>query len=75
MDVVQSYTDWHRLRLVVRPGLTGPAQIGDTANLSLDDRVRAELDYIKNSSLWQDVRILARAVGAMFAGVIGGGGR
>jgi lipopolysaccharide/colanic/teichoic acid biosynthesis glycosyltransferase/GT2 family glycosyltransferase len=75
MEVVRSYTDWHRQRLAVRPGLTGPIQIEDTRSLSLDDRVKAELDYIENSSLWQDARILARAMAARLARAIGGGGR
>lgn len=57
--VVRLYDDWHRQRLAVRPGLTGPMQVNGRADLSLDERVRLELDYIENYSLWKDMYILA----------------
>jgi lipopolysaccharide/colanic/teichoic acid biosynthesis glycosyltransferase len=56
--VVAYYTDWHRRRLAVRPGLTGPMQIGGRADLSLDERTRLDLRYIDGYSLRRDVVIL-----------------
>jgi lipopolysaccharide/colanic/teichoic acid biosynthesis glycosyltransferase/GT2 family glycosyltransferase len=72
MEAVRLYADWHRHRLAVRPGLTGPTQVSDAANLSLDDRVQLELDYINNSSTWQDLRILTRTLATRVAQAIGG---
>lgn len=66
--VVAQYTDWHRQRLAVRPGLTGPMQINGRGNLSLDDRVRLELDYIERYSLWRDVEIVLRSIPVIISG-------
>jgi lipopolysaccharide/colanic/teichoic acid biosynthesis glycosyltransferase/GT2 family glycosyltransferase len=65
---VRLYADWHRRRLAVRPGITGPMQIDGRADLGLDERVQLELDYIEHYSLWRDVCILARTVGAVVSG-------
>ena len=68
MRVVRHYDDWHRQRLTVKPGLTGPMQVKGRADLTLDQRVILELDYIRNYSLWRDVKLLARTVVAVVSG-------
>jgi lipopolysaccharide/colanic/teichoic acid biosynthesis glycosyltransferase/glycosyltransferase involved in cell wall biosynthesis len=67
MRVVQLYEDWHRQRLAIKPGLTGPMQVNGRAELDLDERVRLELDYMQNYSLWKDIIILARTVVAVIS--------
>src|SRR5688572_5498142 len=49
--IVALYTDWHRRRLAVKPGLTGPMQVNGRGSLPLDERVQLELDYIEHYSL------------------------
>ncbi|MEW5986577.1 MAG: sugar transferase [Chloroflexota bacterium] len=66
--IVAAYTDWHRRRLAVKPGLSGPMQVNGRGDLSLDTRVRLELEYIENYTLWRDLVILARTVPAVFSG-------
>ncbi len=66
--VVASYNDWHRARLAVKPGLTGPMQINGRGDLPLDERVRLELDYIAHYSLARDLVILLRTVPAVLRG-------
>lgn len=68
LRVVRLYNDWHRQRLAVKPGLTGPMQVNGRADLDFDDRVRLELDYIHHYSLWRDVVILAKTVTAVVSG-------
>ena len=65
---VAEYEPWQRRRLAVKPGITGPMQINGRADLSLDERVRLELDYIQHYSLWKDVRILARTLVTVVSG-------
>lgn len=67
-QVVRLYDDWHRQRLAVKPGLTGPMQVNGRADLSLDERVRLELDYMQHYSLWKDLCILARTVVTVVSG-------
>lgn len=66
--VVRLYNDWHRQRLAVKPGITGPMQVNGRADLSLDERVRLELDYIQHYSLWKDICILARTLVTVVSG-------
>jgi len=68
VSVVEQYTDWHRQRLAVKPGLTGPMQISGRGLLSLDERVRLELDYIEHYSIWRDVEILIKTIPAVVLG-------
>jgi lipopolysaccharide/colanic/teichoic acid biosynthesis glycosyltransferase len=66
--LVNHYNDWHRRRLSIKPGLTGPMQVNGRGDLSLDERVRLELDYIENYSLWRDLTIIARTLPAVLRG-------
>lgn len=66
--LVQRYNEWHRLRLLAKPGLTGPVQISGRADLRLEDRVQLEVDYISNYSVWKDIQILLQTVPAVVRG-------
>ncbi len=68
LRIVRLYDDWHRQRLAVNPGLTGPMQVNGRAELGLDKRVQLDVDYIRNYSLWKDIVILARTVIAVISG-------
>ena len=67
-QIVQTYSDWHRQRLATKPGITGPMQVNGRGDLGLDERVRLELEYIHNYSIWKDIVILARTVVTVISG-------
>jgi lipopolysaccharide/colanic/teichoic acid biosynthesis glycosyltransferase len=67
---VAQYTERQRLRLTVRPGITGWAQVNGRAALPWDERIELDLYYIEHRSPALDLRILARTV----AMVLGGSG-
>jgi lipopolysaccharide/colanic/teichoic acid biosynthesis glycosyltransferase len=52
-----------------RPGVTGPVQVSGRGDLSLRERVRLEIDYIQDYSIWQDVIILLKTIPAVIRGV------
>ncbi|MBN1343863.1 MAG: sugar transferase [Phycisphaerae bacterium] len=66
--IVDRYNLWHRKRLSVKPGITGPMQVDGRADLNLDDRVRLELMYIQNYSVFADVKYIARTFPAVWRG-------
>ena len=68
LRIVRQYSDWHRLRLVVKPGMTGPMQVDRRGALALDDRVRMEVDYIENYTLWRDCCLLIKTIPAVVRG-------
>ena len=51
------------IRHQVRPGMTGWAQVhGLRGDTSIEDRVKYDLWYIENWSLWLDIKILVKTV-------------
>jgi len=66
--IVALYSDWHRRRLAVKPGLSGPMQVSGRGDLSLDARVKLELEYIENYSFWQDVLFIIKTIPAVLKG-------
>lgn len=55
---VALYKEWHKQRLEVLPGLTGLWQVKGRNQVSFDDMVRMDIEYIQNRSLWMDVAII-----------------
>jgi exopolysaccharide biosynthesis polyprenyl glycosylphosphotransferase len=53
---------WHRRRLELKPGMTGPWQILGPARSPLREMASIDYLYVANWSLWGDVKILLRTV-------------
>jgi undecaprenyl-phosphate galactose phosphotransferase len=51
-----------------RPGITGLWQISGRSNVSFEDRLKLDEQYIRNWSLWTDLAILIRTVGPIVSG-------
>jgi lipopolysaccharide/colanic/teichoic acid biosynthesis glycosyltransferase len=68
LAVVARYTDDQRRRLAVKPGMTGPMQVNGRGDLSFDERLRLELDYIDRYSVVRDLGILLRTLPAVIGG-------
>jgi lipopolysaccharide/colanic/teichoic acid biosynthesis glycosyltransferase len=66
--VVALYNDEQRQRLAVKPGMTGPMQVGGRGELDMAERLALELDYIQNYSLGRDVSYLLRTIPAVIYG-------
>ena len=47
-------------RLLVKPGLTGLAQVNGRNNLSWDEKLLLDVQYVDAQSFWLDVKILLR---------------
>jgi lipopolysaccharide/colanic/teichoic acid biosynthesis glycosyltransferase len=62
---VRMYKNWHRERLLVKPGITGLWQVCGRKQLSFDDMARLDIDYIKKRSLLLDVRIFFLTIGTL----------
>lgn len=62
---VADYTDYDKLRLTVTPGCTGLWQVTKRNDADFDEMVELDLEYINNSSLWFDFKILLKTVGVV----------
>jgi lipopolysaccharide/colanic/teichoic acid biosynthesis glycosyltransferase len=67
VDKVDGYAD----RLTVKPGITGLAQVEtgyDDSVASVASKIKSDLEYIENQSLWLDIKILLRTVVVVITG-------
>ncbi|RJQ52764.1 MAG: sugar transferase [Actinobacteria bacterium] len=55
---VQQYNDFQRQRLLMRPGLTGHAQVTGRNALPWTKRIELDVEYIRNWSLLLDLKLL-----------------
>jgi exopolysaccharide biosynthesis polyprenyl glycosylphosphotransferase len=68
VELVDQYTREQLVRLGVKPGLTGPMQVYGRGQLSFEERIALERDYIENLSFARDIRILALTLPAVLDG-------
>lgn len=62
---------WARKRLHLKPGMTGVWQVLGGANLSFEEMIRLDYQYVTTWSLGHDLRLLAQTIPLMLRG--GGG--
>jgi len=65
---VEEYKPWHHERLAALPGITGLWQVNGRCQVSFDDMVRTDIEYIRNQSLWLDLKILFLTIPAALSG-------
>jgi len=66
--IVDTYEDWQRTRLSVKPGLTGLWQISGRKDLPMHENLHYDFYYIRNRSLLLDFSILLRTFVTVFMG-------
>ena len=59
---------WHRRRLDIAPGITGPWQVLGSSRIPVSEMVHLDYQYVADWSLWNDIRILLLTVGRVFSG-------
>jgi exopolysaccharide biosynthesis polyprenyl glycosylphosphotransferase len=65
---LELYQPWHLRRLQAAPGITGLWQVSGRNQLSFDEMVQLDVQYLQGWSFAGDLRILARTVPAMLRG-------
>ena len=68
VSVADRYQPEHRFRLMVKPGITGPMQVFGRGELTFEERLAVEIDYVENLSLTRDVWLLAQTIPAVVRG-------
>ena len=63
VDEWNQYSEEHRIRMAMRPGITGMWQVSGRSNITdFNEIVRLDEEYIANWTVGLDVRILAKTV-------------
>jgi lipopolysaccharide/colanic/teichoic acid biosynthesis glycosyltransferase len=64
----EDYSDWHRKRLDGTPGITGLWHVSGKNTVSFDEMVELDIHYLKNWSLWLDIKIILKTIPVMLKG-------
>lgn len=59
---VEKHPAFKGIRLLIKPGLTGLAQINGRYDLSLEEKLNFDLYYINNYSFWLDIEIFFKSI-------------
>jgi exopolysaccharide biosynthesis polyprenyl glycosylphosphotransferase len=65
LDLVERYAPEHQFRLHVKPGITGPMQVYGRGELTFEERLAVEREYVENLSLARDVRLILMTLPAV----------
>ncbi len=66
-DEIEDYEHNARAYLAVRPGITGAWQVKGRSNIGFPERGEIDADYVRQWSLWGDIKILFRTIPAVIA--------
>ena len=61
-DKFDEYIDGFRMRMYVKPGLTGLAQVNGGYDLLPEEKILYDMEYIRTQSLKQDMKIVFQTV-------------
>jgi lipopolysaccharide/colanic/teichoic acid biosynthesis glycosyltransferase len=53
-------------RLLVKPGLTGLAQISGRGGLTREEKLELDVKYVETACFWLDIKIILATVGQVF---------
>jgi len=62
---VEKYNKWDLNLMTVRPGITGLWQVSGRSDVSYEERVRLDMHYIRNWSIWLDLQLLVQTIPAV----------
>ena len=65
---VDLYQEWHKERLEGIPGLTGEWQVGGRYQVSFDEMVKLDLEYLRNWTPARDFKVLLKTVPTVLLG-------
>lgn len=65
---LEKFGKWQHNLTTVKPGLTGLWQVSGRSDLTYEDRVRLDMHYIRNHSIWLDLQILFKTIPALLSG-------
>ena len=63
---MEKYDQWGINLLTAHPGITGLWQVSGRSDVSYEDRVRMDMHYVRNWSLWLDLQLLVQTIPAVF---------
>ncbi|MEJ2706182.1 MAG: sugar transferase [Anaerolineales bacterium] len=67
-EEIDMYDQWDINLLTVQPGITGLWQVSGRSDIAYKQRVRMDMHYIRNWSIWLDIQLLIQTIPAVLRG-------
>ena len=67
VEYLPLYTEEQKKRHLVKPGLTGLAQISGRNAITWEQKFKEDIEYINNITLWNDIKIIFKTIFNMAA--------
>ena len=64
----EKYGKWDLNLLTVKPGLSGLWQVSGRSDVDYEERVRMDMHYIRNYTIWLDLQLIFRTIGTVIRG-------
>jgi exopolysaccharide biosynthesis polyprenyl glycosylphosphotransferase len=65
---MKEYSKWGINLLTVRPGITGLWQVSGRSDVDYEERVRLDMHYIRNWTIWLDIQLIIQTIPAVLRG-------
>lgn len=65
-DGYENYPGWAKKRFLMRPGMTGLAQVTVRNSVSWDERILLDIKYIDQFNIWLDLKIIFKTLQKIF---------
>jgi lipopolysaccharide/colanic/teichoic acid biosynthesis glycosyltransferase len=62
MSQVEAFSERHKRRLEVRPGITGLSQVHLRSELTSPESLDMEVEYVETHNLWKDIKIIFQTI-------------
>lgn len=66
--IADLYSDHEKIRLMVKPGVSGLAQVNGRGDLELSKTIAYDVSYVKEFSLWMDLKIFFKTFKVVILG-------
>lgn len=63
---IAELSDYHKRRLLVKPGITGVSQLYQRSELTSKPALDLEVKYVEKQNFWADIKIIFLTFGAVF---------
>jgi lipopolysaccharide/colanic/teichoic acid biosynthesis glycosyltransferase len=66
MEQMKEWDDRQKKRLLVKPGITGLAQISGRGELTREEKLELDVQYVEKASIWLDIKIIFITIAHVF---------
>jgi lipopolysaccharide/colanic/teichoic acid biosynthesis glycosyltransferase len=63
---VIEYTDYQKLKLIAKPGLTCYWQVGGRSDVDFEEWMEMDVSYVRNRNTLGDIGLIFKTVGVLF---------